>query len=201
MVRSRETPGDKYEQEIEQLKSEKADLEGKKEGAELWLQLCQTLSTEIWKKRLSREKLVAQAFGHRDAALNDLFQAAILDIWGAKFKLYFGNSYVVSTVAEGVGPLKPQHSFTSCLNACSTDDDCKAADYDPRYPGMSHCVRMELHWKHYSRHLRRQKHQCYPGRTEMGTCCGEQSLQSPRRHLSGFLILLKLLTIQFQIID
>jgi hypothetical protein len=131
MVRSQETPRDKYGQDIEQLKSEKAELEGKKEETELWLRLCLKLSTENWEKRLSCEKLVAQAFGHRDATLNALFQEATLDIQGAKFRMFFGKSYGVGTVAEGVGPLEHQHSFTSCLNACSRADNCKAADYDP----------------------------------------------------------------------
>jgi hypothetical protein len=130
-VRSQETPGEKYEQEIEHLRSEKADLEGKLEEAELWLRLCQKLSTEIWEKRLSCEKLVAQAFDHRDKTLNALFQEATLDIWGTKFKMYFGKRYGVGTVAEGVGPLEHQHSISSCLNACSRDDGCKAVDYDP----------------------------------------------------------------------
>jgi hypothetical protein len=144
MVQSQESLGDEYGQEIERLKSEKASLEKKKEEAEQWLSLCERLNQDIVEKRQSCEKFVAQAFGHRDSTLNALFQEATLDISGAKFKLYFGKSYGVGTVADGVGLLKHQHSFTSCLKACSRDDDCKAANYDPE---SQECHIVDK-WKH-----------------------------------------------------
>jgi hypothetical protein len=132
LVRGQESLGDRCEQEIEELKSEKADLEVKKEEAEMWLKLYEELTTDIWEQKLSSERLVAQAFEHRDATLNALFQEATLDIWGAKFKMYFGKKFGLGTVADSVSPLKHQCSFTSCLEACARDDDCEAADYDPQ---------------------------------------------------------------------
>ncbi|KAF7171826.1 hypothetical protein CNMCM5623_004150 [Aspergillus felis] len=116
MVRGQESLADKYEAEIEQNRLE----------ARLYRRFTKILVRKIE----SCEDLLARAFGHRDRALNAVFQNALLDTRDAKYRMYFGMGFTVGIVVENSYPLE-HHTFTSCLSACSRDDDCKATEYDP----------------------------------------------------------------------
>jgi hypothetical protein len=133
MVAWERIPGNKYEQEVEQLKSENADLEGMKKAAESETRLQKGLRTLLSQRIKSCEKLVARVFGHRDATLNALFQEATLDVRSNKYKMYFGKRFSGGILVDSSYAFYPweHHTFTSCLEACSKDDDCKAAEYDP----------------------------------------------------------------------
>jgi hypothetical protein len=116
MVRGQEPLAEKYKAEIEQHMLE----------AELYQRFNKVLG---WKIE-SCENLLAGAFGHRDRALNAMFQKALPDTRDAKYRMFFEMGFTVGIVVENFYPLE-HHTFTSCLEACSRDDGCKATGYDP----------------------------------------------------------------------